>query len=417
MALSNSSDPASQWDANGRKTEIRDIAAALFVSSGYAATTMSDIAQAAGVLPGSLYHHFASKEEIAVELIASYNDRVSALAHMDGAGLNAEEGLRELAVRTAELSMRHAAAVRLHSLEAPGNATARMADALAVRPRGVAHAWRKATDRVVQDAEPPVDAKLLAFSLETLTTETANWYTSGNDIEQATHRLCDLLLHGLALSAPEKEALDASRAMAAAVRVVKEWGRASHGPDEDRAHIIAAARTLFARRGYDATTIRDIADAAGVRMATLYRRVESKESMLREILTSHAERLSKATLEVHAETASPIETIDALAYLLIHATRRFDEDSDIVTFAWGAREMGTEPFEHYLASAGRRRHQLEDVIARGLADSTFRPIGTPAEIAVLVRQVAWLRFSRAGRVSATRAHEFVRRSVLRPTLG
>src|SRR5690554_761407 len=57
---------------NTRTKEILQVAASLFDSSGYASTTMHDIGDAAGVLPGSLYHHFASKEDIAVELLASF---------------------------------------------------------------------------------------------------------------------------------------------------------------------------------------------------------------------------------------------------------------------------------------------------------------------------------------------------------
>ena len=52
---------------------------ACFEQSGYSATTMSDIAEALGILPGSLYHHFASKEEIAVDLLSSYTRALTEL--------------------------------------------------------------------------------------------------------------------------------------------------------------------------------------------------------------------------------------------------------------------------------------------------------------------------------------------------
>ncbi|MGH8718296.1 MAG: TetR/AcrR family transcriptional regulator [Burkholderiales bacterium] len=41
-----------------------DAAAKLFAGRGYSATSMRDIAEAAGMLPGSLYYHFAAKEEL-----------------------------------------------------------------------------------------------------------------------------------------------------------------------------------------------------------------------------------------------------------------------------------------------------------------------------------------------------------------
>src|SRR4051794_27133732 len=57
-------------DMNGsRRGEILSIAAAQFAERGVASTTVRDIGAAAGILSGSLYHHFASKEQIVAELL------------------------------------------------------------------------------------------------------------------------------------------------------------------------------------------------------------------------------------------------------------------------------------------------------------------------------------------------------------
>jgi AcrR family transcriptional regulator len=50
------------------REEILQTAARLFASSGFR-TSLADIADACGILPGSLYHHFDSKEAIVVELV------------------------------------------------------------------------------------------------------------------------------------------------------------------------------------------------------------------------------------------------------------------------------------------------------------------------------------------------------------
>lgn len=47
-----------------RATQILDLAAREFYAKGYAPTTMQHIADEAGVLKGSIYHHFTSKEEM-----------------------------------------------------------------------------------------------------------------------------------------------------------------------------------------------------------------------------------------------------------------------------------------------------------------------------------------------------------------
>lgn len=50
--------------ADNRLAAVLDAAAGLFAQRGYAATSMRDIAQAASMLPGSLYYHFAAKEDL-----------------------------------------------------------------------------------------------------------------------------------------------------------------------------------------------------------------------------------------------------------------------------------------------------------------------------------------------------------------
>lgn len=57
-----------------RRNQILAIAARLFATHGYAATTVRDIADEAGILSGSLYHHFSSKEAIFQEILRSFMD-------------------------------------------------------------------------------------------------------------------------------------------------------------------------------------------------------------------------------------------------------------------------------------------------------------------------------------------------------
>lgn len=55
-----------------RRDEILRIAARIFAERGYVATTVREIAEEAGILSGSLYHHFASKSQIAEEIVLEF---------------------------------------------------------------------------------------------------------------------------------------------------------------------------------------------------------------------------------------------------------------------------------------------------------------------------------------------------------
>ncbi|MFL6060365.1 MAG: TetR/AcrR family transcriptional regulator [Marmoricola sp.] len=58
--------------AGSRRDELLAIAARLFAERGFKNTTVRDIAEEAGILSGSLYHHFDSKESMVDELLDTF---------------------------------------------------------------------------------------------------------------------------------------------------------------------------------------------------------------------------------------------------------------------------------------------------------------------------------------------------------
>ena len=63
-----------------RRRRVLEAALICFIERGYTATTMADIRRASGVSIGSIYHHFGSKEQIAVALHREYLRRWWALS-------------------------------------------------------------------------------------------------------------------------------------------------------------------------------------------------------------------------------------------------------------------------------------------------------------------------------------------------
>lgn len=56
------------------KSELVSIAADLFRQKGYSGTSIDDIAKKVGLTKGSLYHHFAGKEELALAALAQVHE-------------------------------------------------------------------------------------------------------------------------------------------------------------------------------------------------------------------------------------------------------------------------------------------------------------------------------------------------------
>jgi AcrR family transcriptional regulator len=65
-------------ETQDRRGLILASAAEMFARKGIGATTVREIADAVGVLSGSLYHHFESKDAIVEEILSGYLDAIQA---------------------------------------------------------------------------------------------------------------------------------------------------------------------------------------------------------------------------------------------------------------------------------------------------------------------------------------------------
>src|SRR6516162_6625316 len=97
--------------------------------------------------------------------------------------------------------------------------------------------------------------------------------------------------------------------------------------DDRRKAIVMAAIPLFARKGFAGTTTRELAEAAGISEALLFRHFPSKQSLYREILQLGCE--GDPALEKLATLPASTETLVCMVRYMV---RRFvlgcDAESD-----------------------------------------------------------------------------------------
>ena len=86
-----------------------------------------------------------------------------------------------------------------------------------------------------------------------------------------------------------------------------------------RAEILRAAERLFVTQGYEAATIRKIADEVGVSSTALYMHFQDKDQILLEICTGAIEELLAINTQISATPADPITRVR----LMLEAYVRF----------------------------------------------------------------------------------------------
>lgn len=394
MTLQHSSEAP---DSDGtRRTEVLETAASLIGSSGLR-TSLQEIADAAGILPGSLYHHFESKEAILVELIRRYHadlDRVGrvALEQLDGPDSRPpSEKIVELGSAIARCAVKHRAALQMSFYEAPSS-NEELVKLLQEPPTAVQQAMLQTlrAGRWSGYIRPDIDLPTLADRICQSTMH------AGLDVirhnaspEQVATVLCRIMLQGLASRPPSDEELDRSNAFAAAEEAIKTWNDGTgSAANEKAAHIRAVARAEFGRKGYEVTTIRDIASAAGLGTGTVYRLIGSKDQLLASIMLSFGTKVGGGFATVLRSDATPIEKLDALSWVNINALDQFPDEWKI-QLAWMRQSPPDTPNPGLLFA--KRLRQLKSLLSEGIKSKEIR-IDSPSTelLSRCVMDVLWM---------------------------
>ena len=98
---------------------------------------------------------------------------------------------------------------------------------------------------------------------------------------------------------------------------------------QHREEILSAATGLFARHGYDGTSMQMIADQVEISVGKLYLHFEGKEDIYREIAEYHAGKMREIADEASDPSMPPIERIRMRNRA---ATRYLDENAEFVRF-------------------------------------------------------------------------------------
>jgi len=380
-----------------RRSEVLQAAASLIASSGLR-TSLREIADAAGILPGSLYHHFDSKEAILIELIQRYHadlDRIGEIAQQrldEPDSKPVSEKILELGSAIASCAVQHRAAVQLTLHEPPASANQELAELAQRPPRAVQLAMR-ATLRAGRWSgyiRPDIDLPTLADRIcQTMLHVGLDVIRHQAAPDRVAATLCEILLRGLASRPPSDAELDRSSALLAANRVIETWSDGSEaGHDDKAAYVRAVARAEFGRRGYEATTIRDIASAAGLGTGTVYRLIGSKEELLASIMRSFGEKVGAGWVSVLRSDATPIEKLDALSWVDINALDRFHDEFKI-QLAWLRQSPPDTPNPGW--SFTTRLKQLSALLSEGMRSGEIR-IESPSTgvLARCVIDVLWI---------------------------
>ncbi|MGE2835676.1 TetR/AcrR family transcriptional regulator [Mycobacterium sp. SMC-4] len=362
-------------DDGSRRTEILQTAASLIATSGLR-TSLQDISAAAGILPGSLYHHFESKEALLLELLRRYHTDLDHIAEQAHDRLDIPDGrspfdrIADLGIAIARCAVAHRAALQMSFYESPST-NAELTTLARRRPTPTLEAMLQTlrAARWSGYVRADVDLAVLADRIcQTMLQVGLDVMRNNAATDKVAVLLCRILLEGIATAAPSDAELDRSPAFLAADEVVQSWrldGRSrAEAESADRgAHVRAVARSEFGRRGYENTTVRDIAAAAGLGTGTVYRFIGSKDELLASIMRSFGEKIADGWTRVLRCQATAVEKIDALSWVHTNVLDQFGDEFRI-QLAWMRQSPPDTPNPGWLYAT--RLRQVKKMLAQGV---------------------------------------------------
>lgn len=303
-----------------------DTAADLFWRRGYGATTTREIASALGIQQASLYHHIASKEDllyrICISSLEPFLEEVPAtVARMDCP----IERIKILIHAHLTTLLRYQQRNVTQLTESRSLSTRHRTEVLAMRDK-YEHFSRSTLEnaQTAGGIRRDVPSKYLSLALMSILNHAALWFRKGRGLseEDLAEIFTKVYLNGAATPAvrslltltdlkteDKKPAARSRKSLAAA-------------DNPALARAIDAAVGLFSRKGYSATSTREVANLLGIQKATLYYHVESKEDLLFLICQSSLTQIRNDVETAMRDLPTPLERLQAMIYTHIESLLR-----------------------------------------------------------------------------------------------
>jgi AcrR family transcriptional regulator len=188
------------------REEIIAAAAKVFQTKGYHAATVQDIADAVGILKGSLYHHFKSKEEllylIVKEPIARIYERMTAIVNSD---LPARDKLRRAILAHVEGLNEHYPHLFVYLRERE-EMKRRFREQFKLSPKQYERSWQQILREGMKSGEfrPDLDVQVVSYGLLGMLNWLHQWYDPRGrlGVREVADQFSTLALAGLAAATP-----------------------------------------------------------------------------------------------------------------------------------------------------------------------------------------------------------------------
>ncbi|WP_030904297.1 TetR/AcrR family transcriptional regulator [Streptosporangium amethystogenes] len=180
---------------------------------------------------------------------------------------------------------------------------------------------------------------------------------------------------------------------------------ASGSASERRDHLVKLAAELFARKGFQATTVREIAEEAGILSGSLYHHFDSKETIVDEVLTTFLDDLVgryRAALEQDGDARTILSEMVRIGFSTLEPHRAA---ITVMQNDWNyLQSLPGDRFDYLVKAEDEVERMWVGQIKLGQAAGLFRADVDPKLTYRMIRDTIWVAvrwFRPGGRLNTT----------------
>jgi AcrR family transcriptional regulator len=154
--------------------------------------------------------------------------------------------------------------------------------------------------------------------------------------------------------------------------------------EETRNHILEAATQLFSKTGYDATSVAEICQAAGVSKGAFYHHFPTKQAVFIELLNTYLNGIESGFNLMRQETHDVPQVILQMAELVGSLFQTADIHLPIFLEFWTQANHDPHIWEAAIAPYRRYQSYFTAMIQEGIDEGSLQPMDAQLAARVLV---------------------------------
>lgn len=142
--------------------------------------------------------------------------------------------------------------------------------------------------------------------------------------------------------------------------------------------ILSVSARLFRQRGYNAVSMRDIAQALDIKAASLYNHINSKQEILLEIVIEIAQEFTAAIDEIASNDESAISKLKKLILLHIDITLRDPDEMACVNNDW--MHLEDKQKKEYIKMRDHYEGSFRQIVKEGIENGEIKDLNVDVVI-------------------------------------